>query len=59
MTNFDLEKVWKDKGNRKHYLAQGVGGAVGGIIGGFPGMMIGMSIGGYLFKPNEPKRLFK
>ena len=56
MTNFDLEKVWKDKGNRKHYLAQGVGGAVGGIIGGFPGMMIGMSIGGYLFKPNEPRK---
>ena len=56
MTNFDLEKIWKDKGQRKQAIGAGVGGVVGGIIGGYPGMQIGMAIGGYLFKPDEPKK---
>ena len=56
MTNFDLEKIWKDKGERKQAIGAGGGGLVGGIIGGFPGMQIGMAIGGYLFKPDEPRK---
>jgi hypothetical protein len=54
--NLDLEKIFKDKSNRKHYIAQGTGAVIGGFIGGYPGMMIGMSIGGYLFKPDEAKK---
>jgi hypothetical protein len=52
MSQYDLGK----KESRRQAIGAGIGALVGGVIGGYPGMNIGMAIGGWIFKPDDPKR---